>query len=155
MLAHMLQITIGQTFSGGLIDFILFGIVQGEAKTNWMYVPLIGVPWFFLYYFSFKYLIEKYDLKTPGRDENLTEEILSDEEQTKLIFSGLGGKENIVDFDCCVTRLRVTVNDAAKVDEKILKSSGAQGIICQGVGVQIVYGVQVPKIKNNLEEALK
>ena len=155
MLAHIFQITIGQTFSGGLIDFILFGVAQGEAKTNWMYVPLIGVPWFFLYYFSFKYLIEKYDLKTPGRDENLTEEILSDEEQTKLILSGLGGKANIVDFDCCVTRLRVTVNDAAKVDEKILKSSGAQGIICQGVGVQIVYGVQVPKIKNNLEEALK
>ena len=156
MLAHIFQITIGQTFSGGLIDFILFGIAQGEAKTNWLFVPLIGVPWFFLYYFSFKYLIEKYDYKTPGREENLSEEkILNDAEQTQLILSGLGGKENIAEWDCCITRLRVTVKDAAVVNEEILKKSGAHGVIKQGVGVQIIYGVQVAKIKNNLEEALK
>ena len=157
MLAHIFQITIGQTFSGGLIDFILFGIMQGDAKTNWIYVPLIGVPWFFLYYFSFKFLIEKYDFKTPGREEDLLTEgkILSDAEQTQLILSGLGGRENIKDLDNCITRLRVTVKDASLVNEEILKSSGAQGIIKQGVGVQIVYGVQVVNIKNNLEEALK
>ncbi|MBR0290275.1 MAG: PTS transporter subunit EIIC, partial [Selenomonadaceae bacterium] len=156
MMAHIFQITIGQTFSGGLIDFILFGIAQGEDKTNWMYVPVIGVVWFFVYYFSFKFLIEKYDYKTPGRDEDLLEEkVLSDAEQTQLILSGLGGKGNISDLDCCITRLRVTVNDASLVSEEILKSSGAQGIIRQGVGVQIVYGLQVNNIKNNLEEALK
>jgi len=156
MLAHIFQITIGQTFSGGLIDFILFGIAQGEAKTNWMYVPLIGVPWFFLYYFSFKFLIEKYNYKTPGREEDLSErKVLSDAEQTELILSGLGGRKNIVDFDCCITRLRVTVGDASLVNEEILKSSGSQGIIRQGIGVQIIYGVQVSKIKSNLEEALK
>ena len=156
MLAHIFQITIGQTFSGGLIDFILFGIVQGEAKTNWMYVPLIGVPWFFLYYFSFKFLIEKYNYKTPGREEDLSEKkVLSDAEQTDLILSGLGGRENIEDFDCCITRLRVTVKDASLVNEDTLKSSGSHGIIRQGVGVQIIYGVQVSKIKSNLEEALK
>ena len=156
MMAHIFQITIGQTFSGGLIDFILFGIAQGEDKTNWMYVPVIGVVWFFVYYFSFKFLIEKYDYKTPGRDEDLLEEkFLSDAEQTQLILSGLGGKGNISDLDCCITRLRVTVNDASLVSEEILKSSGAQGIIRQGVGVQIVYGLQVNNIKNNLEEALK
>ena len=156
MLAHIFQITIGQTFSGGLIDFILFGIAQGEAKTNWLYVPLIGVPWFFLYYFSFKFLIEKYNYKTPGRDEDLLEEkVLSDDEQTKLIISGLGGRENISDFDCCITRLRVTVKDASLVNDETLKSSGSHGIIKQGVGVQIVYGMHVTNIKNNLDEALK
>ena len=155
MLAHIFQITIGQTFSGGLIDFILFGIMQGEAKTNWIYVILIGVPWFFLYYFSFKFLIEKYDLKTPGRDEDLSltsGKVLTDAEQTKLIFAGLGGKANIDDLDCCITRLRVTVKDAALVNEETLMKSGAQGVIKHGVGVQIVYGTQVSLIKNRLDE---
>ena len=80
---------------------------------------------------------------------------MSDAEQTQLILSGLGGRENIKDLDNCITRLRVTVKDAALVNEEILKTSGAKGIIKQGVGVQIVYGVQVVNIKNNLEEALK
>ena len=157
MLAHVFQITIGQTFSGGLIDFILFGILQGTDKTNWPLVPLIGVPWFFLYYFSFKYLIERYDLKTPGRDEDLTAtpgKVLSDAEQTQLIFAGLGGKDNIADLDCCITRLRVTVKDGALVDEETLKRSGAQGVLQHGVGVQIIYGPQVAVIKNRLEEHL-
>ena len=79
MMAHIFQITIGQTFSGGLIDFILFGILQGNAKTNWIYVPIIGAVWFSLYYFSFKFLIEKFDLKTPGRAED-TDKILSGKE---------------------------------------------------------------------------
>ena len=157
MMAHIFQITIGQTFSGGLIDFILFGIMQGDAKTNWIYVPLIGVPWFFLYYFSFKYLIEKYNFKTPGRDEDLSlnpEKALSDAEQTQLIISGLGGRENIDSMDCCITRLRVTVKEALLVSEEILMSSGAKGVLQHGVGVQIIYGPQVAVIKNRLEEAM-
>ena len=156
MMAHIFQITIGQTFSGGLIDFILFGILQGADKTNWVYVPLIGVPWFFLYYFSFKFLIEKYNLKTPGRDEDLsaTENALTDAEQTRLIFDGLGGKENIDDLDCCITRLRVTVKDGSLVNEETLKRSGAQGVLQHGVGVQIIYGPQVAVIKNRLDEKL-
>ncbi len=71
MVAHILHITIGQTFSGGLIDFLLFGVLQGEAKTNWMYVPIVGIPWFFLYYFTFRYLINRFGWLTPGR-ENVT-----------------------------------------------------------------------------------
>ncbi len=158
MMAHIFQITIGQTFSGGLIDFILFGILQGEAKTNWIYVPLVGVPWFFLYYFSFKFLIEKYNFKTPGRDEEdlsiNSGKVLSDAEQTQLILSGLGGRENIVELDCCITRLRVTVKDAKLVSENVLMESGAQGFLQHGVGVQIIYGPQVSVIKNKLEDAL-
>ena len=157
MLAHIFQITIGQTFSGGLIDFILFGILQGAAKTNWIYVPLIGVPWFFLYYFSFKYLIEKYDFKTLGREDDLladTEKILSDEEQVKLILSGLGGRGNIDDMDSCITRLRVTVKNSSLVNEEILMSSGARGVVQHGVGVQIIYGTKANVIKSRLEEAI-
>ena len=156
MMAHIFQITIGQTFSGGLIDFIMFGILQGDAKTNWMYVPPIGGLWFFLYYFSFKYLIEKFDFKTPGREEmaEAVKKDLSDLEQASLIFAGLGGQKNITDLDCCITRLRVTVKDAALVDEKILMSSGAKGVVQHGVGVQVIYGPQVVVIKNNLKELL-
>lgn len=157
MLAHIFQITIGQTFSGGLIDFILFGIMQGDDKTNWIYVPLIGVPWFFLYYFSFKFLIEKFNFKTPGRDEDLSsnpEKVLSDTELTKLIISGLGGRNNIADLDSCITRLRVKVKDATLVKEEILKLSGAQGILQQGVGVQIIYGTHANVIKSKVDDAL-
>lgn len=157
MMAHIFQITIGQTFSGGLIDFILFGILQGEAKTNWLYVPIIGVPWFFLYYFSFKYLIEKYDFKTPGRDEDLSanpEKVLSNTEQMKLILSGLGGRENIDELDSCITRLRVTVKDSTLVNEETLIASGAKGVVQHGVGVQIIYGTKANVIKNNLDEEM-
>ena len=157
MMAHIFKITIGQTFSGGLIDFILFGIMQGVDKTNWIYVPLIGVPWFFLYYFSFKFLIEKFNFRTPGREEDLvtTDKVLSSVEQTQLILSGLGGRSNIEDLDCCITRLRVTVKDASLVNEETLKASGAKGVLKQGVGIQIIYGLQVINIKNNLDEVLK
>lgn len=157
MLAHIFQITVGQTFSGGLIDFILFGIMQGVDKTNWIYVPLIGVPWFFLYYFSFKFLIEKFNFRTPGREEDLmaTDKGLSDVEQLQFILSGLGGRRNIEDYDCCITRLRVTVRDPSLVNEDTLKASGAQGVLKQGIGIQIVYGLQVINIKNNLDEILK
>ena len=157
MFAHMFQITVGQTFSGGLIDFILFGVAQGVDKTNWIYIPVVGVPWFFVYYLSFKYLIEKYDFKTPGRDEKIllsSEKKLSPAEQTEMILTGLGGQQNIDSLDCCATRLRVTVKDGSLVNEKILTDSGGKGVIQHGVGVQIIYGPHVTTIKNRLEEAL-
>ena len=156
MIAHMLQITIGQTFSGGCIDFIMFGVEQGVDKTNWVYVPIVGVLWFGLYYFSFKYLIEKYDFQTPGRGEKILadNESIDAEEQVKLIFSGLGGRANIAYLDCCATRLRVTIKNPETVSEEILLSSGAQGVIQQGVGVQVIYGPHVTIIKNRLEDSL-
>jgi len=159
MIAHILQITIGQTFSGGFIDFILFGILQGADKTNWVLVPLVGVPWFFLYYFSFKYLIIKFDFKTLGREdaEDLAVEsaVPADHaEKSGLIIKGLGGLANIIELDCCATRLRVTVKDSSKVSEALLKESGARGVLQSGKGVQIIYGPQVTIIKNELEEIL-
>lgn len=155
MLAHILQITVGQTFSGGCIDLVLFGVLQGTDKTNWIYIPMVGVPWFFLYYFSFKYLILKYDFKTLGReDDEETTEIAEGSTRADLIIRGLGGKENIAELDCCMTRLRVTVQDGSKVSERLLKESGCRAVLQSGAGVQVVYGPQVTVIKNELEEIL-
>lgn len=155
MLAHILQITVGQTFSGGCIDLILFGVLQGAAKTNWIYIPMVGVPWFFLYYFAFKYLILKFDFKTLGREDG--EEITKSVEgarRANLIIRGLGGKENIEELDCCATRLRVTVQDGDKVSERLLKESGCRAVLQNGAGVQVIYGPHVTIIKNELEEIL-
>lgn len=158
MMAHIFQITIGQTFSGGFIDFVLFGILQGNAKTNWIFVPMIGACWFALYYVTFRYAITKFNFKTPGREEETTYEPASQQpqahERAGQILSALGGGENIKDVDCCATRLRVTVYDIAKVSEAVLKQTGAKGVIVKGHGVQVVYGPQVTIIKNEIEELM-
>ncbi|WP_020154949.1 glucose-specific PTS transporter subunit IIBC [Caldibacillus debilis] len=153
MMAHIFQITIGQTFSGGFIDFILFGILQGNDKTNWMIVPLIGIPWFFVYYFLFSFFIKKFDLKTPGReDDEETTIVTGSAERAQRIIDALGGKENLVNVDCCATRLRVTVNDPGAVNEELLKKTGAKGVLMKGKGIQIIYGPQVTIIKNEISE---
>jgi len=153
MMAHIFKITIGQTFSGGFIDFILFGILQGNDKTNWMFVPLIGIPWFFVYYFLFTFFIKKFDLKTPGReDDEETTVLTGSAERAQRIIDALGGKENLVNVDCCATRLRVTVNEPGSVNEELLKKTGAKGILMKGKGIQIIYGPQVTIIKNEISE---
>ncbi|WP_373481949.1 glucose PTS transporter subunit IIA [Acetobacterium sp.] len=174
MFMHMLNVGVGMTFSGGIIDLTLFGILQGNAKTNWLYIVLVGAGYFVLYYFLFKILINKFNLKTPGREEEDEETKLYtradyDKEKNKgknqdvessdpgsaMIVDGLGGKTNISDLDSCATRLRVTVLDGEKVDEKILKLSGAMGVIQQGNGVQVIYGPKVTVIKSRLDEYLE
>ncbi len=164
MLMHILNVGVGMTFSGGLIDMFLFGVLQGNAKTNWINIVWVGLIYFVLYYFVFKYLIKKFDYKTPGRE--------SDEEDTKLytrkdvnekkginvsglILEGLGGKENISDLDCCATRLRITVKNSKVVSENLLKQSGASGVIIKGNGVQVIYGPKVTVIKSKLEDYMK
>lgn len=155
MMAHIFQVTIGQTFSGGFIDFILFGILQGNDKTNWLIVPLIGIPWFFVYYFLFTFLIKKFNFKTPGReDEDLapTKSMENSSERAQTIITALGGSDNLTNVDCCATRLRISVNDPEKVDEALLKETGAKGVIVKGKGVQVVYGPHVTIIKNEITE---
>ncbi|MGO4744456.1 PTS transporter subunit EIIC [Serratia quinivorans] len=155
MLAHILHITIGQTFSGGFIDFMLFGVLQGEAKTHWMYVPLVGVPWFFLYYFTFRFLIVRFNFKTPGRGEDTPAEVaLEGTARSQQVLAALGGKDNVVELDCCATRLRITVKQSRLLDEAGLKASGARGVIIRGKGVQVIYGPHVTIIKNEVEELL-
>lgn len=167
MLMHIFQVGVGQTFSGSLIDFILFGVMQGNAKTNWIYVIIVGVFYFPVYYFTFRTLILKFDFKTPGREDDDVEAKLytrkdveaaknnkKDGSISEKIEKGLGGKENIVDIDCCATRLRITVKELNKVDEPMLKSSGAAGVLRVGDGVQVIYGPHVNKIKSDFEDYL-
>lgn len=171
MIAHMLDIAVGLTFSGGLLDFFLFGILQGNEKTDWIKVIPVGIVYFFLYYFIFKFLIRKLDLKTPGREDddsevklytkadvNARKEKQDGEKATdsisEAIVRGLGGKSNISDVDCCATRLRCTVVDATKINDITLKGTGASGVIHKGTGVQIIYGPHVTVIKSNLDDYL-
>ncbi len=132
----------------------LFGILQGNAKTNWIMVPLIGIPWFFVYYFSFKFLIKKFNFKTPGREEAGEAEVnvTNKSERAHAIVEGLGGKANLQNVDCCATRLRVTVNDVERVNDDILKKTGARGVVKKGNGIQVIYGPEVTIIKNEVEE---
>lgn len=163
MLMHILNVGVGMTFSGGLIDLFLFGILQGNAKTNWLNVVWVGIIYFFLYYFVFSYLIKKMNYKTPGREDDSEETKLytrKDVEARKnntsqLIALGLGGKENISDLDCCATRLRITVKNEELVNDSMLKDSGAAGIVKKGKGIQIIYGPKVSVIKSELEDYLE
>ena len=175
MIAHMLNIAVGLTFSGGLLDFFLFGILQGNAKTSWIRVIPVGIIYFFLYYFIFKFMIKKFDFKTPGREDDDVEtklytkadvnarreaqngeggDAISDP-VSEAITRGLGGKKNINDVDCCATRLRCTVKDASLVNDGILKATGASGVVHKGLGVQVIYGPNVTVIKSNLEDYLE
>ena len=173
MIAHILNIAVGLTFSGGLLDFFLFGILQGNEKTSWMRVIPVGILYFFLYYFIFKFMIKKFDFKTPGREDDDVETklytkadvnarkeaqndgVASEDAMSEAITRGLGGKKNISDVDCCATRLRCTVYDAAKVSDSILKATGASGVVHKGNGVQVIYGPNVTVIKSNLEDYLE
>ena len=171
MIAHMLDIAVGLTFSGGLLDLFIFGILQGNEKTSWMRIIPVGIIYFFLYYGIFTFLIKKFNLKTPGREDDDEETKLytkadvnarrsgaagqTDGSINELIEKGLGGKKNITDVDCCATRLRCSVKKPELVNEKLLKRSGASGVIKKGQGVQIIYGPSVTVIKSNFEEYLK
>lgn len=170
MLMHILNVGVGMTFSGGLIDLTLFGILQGNAKTNWVWIIIVGLVYVVVYYFVFYFMIKKLNLKTPGREPDDTEPKLyrrSDFDKSKsakasshdavsaLILKGLGGKENISDIDCCATRLRVTVKDPNLVKDRLLKESGASGVIHKGNGVQAVYGPQVSVVKSNLDDFMQ
>ena len=185
MLMHIFDVGVGMTFSGGLIDLFLFGILQGNAKTNWIWIVFVGAAYFFLYYAVFSAVIRLRDLKTPGREDGGESKLytradyneaktarpaagvlsastmeVSGKDKTAenadtvspAIVDGLGGMDNITDVDCCATRLRCSVKDGSLIDDDVLRSTGAAGVIKKGKGVQIVYGPKVTIIKSNLEE---
>lgn len=165
MLMHVFNVGVGMTFSGGLIDMFLFGVLQGNAKTNWIWIVIVGIGYFVVYYFLFSFLIKKMDLKTPGRDDNEEVKLYTrsdvnakkagaEDELSAAICRGLGGKKNISDVDCCATRLRCTVFKAELVDDAALKATGASGVVHKGNGVQIIYGPRVTVIKSHLEDYL-
>lgn len=177
MIAHILNIAVGLTFSGGFLDLLLFGILQGNDKTSWLRIIPVGIIYFILYYVIFSVLIKKLDLKTPGREDDDGETKLftkadylakqgaasggngnagnAGDEKSMLITQGLGGKKNISDVDCCATRLRCTVVKPELVNEGILKATSPSGIIRKGQGIQIIYGPSVSVIKSNLEDYLE
>lgn len=155
MMADIFNITVGQTFSGGFIDYILFGVLQGNSKTNYLLVIPIGIVWFFLYYITFRFVITKFNFKTPGREEDENIQVVEASERAKTIIEGLGGKDNIDTVDCCATRLRITINDPNLFNEETIKTTESKGIIKNGKGVQIIYGPHVTTIKNEVEEALE
>lgn len=170
MLMHIFGVGVGMTFSGGAIDLTLFGILQGNDKTNWIWIVIVGIVYAVVYYAVFKFMITKCKFKTPGRE--------ADDEETKLytrkdmnakkegtqnnisdrvsalILKGLGGKSNLSDVDCCATRLRVTVINPDLVNDSWLRKSGASGVIHKGNGVQVIYGPQVSVVKSNFEDFL-
>ena len=177
MLMHIFNVGVGMTFSGGLIDLTLFGILQGNEKTHWIWVVIVGVFYFVLYYFTFYFMITRMNLKTPGREDDNEETKLytradfkektgvgpdaaggapkSSDATSALILRGLGGKANLSDVDCCATRLRVTVVDPNKVNDALLRQSGASGVVHKGEGVQVIYGPQVAVIKSNLVDFME
>lgn len=170
MLMHILKVGVGMTFSGGIIDLLLFGVIQGNSKTNWIMIPLVGIGYFVVYFFLFRFLIRRRNYATPGREIGDAEvklytradynekkakskaEKVSASNMSELILEGLGGRDNIVTLDNCATRLRVSVKDPNEVSEAILKESGAAGVIKKGTGVQVIYGPQVSVIKSELED---
>ncbi len=175
MIAHILNIAVGLTFSGGLLDLLLFGILQGNEKTSWLLIIPAGIIYFVLYYVIFTFLIKKFNLKTPGREDDDAETKLftkadyqakqgagtegaganAADEKSILITRGLGGKKNIADVDCCATRLRVNVVKPELVNEDLLRATSPSGILRKGQSIQVIYGPSVAVIKSELEDYLE
>ena len=181
MLMGVLNVFIGMTFSGGFIDYALFGLLPAGAgvPTKWLTVILVGIVYFVVYYFVFYFMITKLNLKTPGRDENEEETKLYTKadfqnskggateaaapktsgkgeiaEKAPLVLAALGGEENIVSVDACITRLRVEVKDKANVNKDELKNLGAAGVVEVGNGIQAIFGAKADGYKNAINEIL-
>ncbi len=174
MLMHIFNVGVGMTFSGGIIDLTLFGILQGNEKTNWIWIVIVGIYYAFIYYFVFYFMITRFNFKTPGREADSEETKLytrkdldarnksangqtaltGTDRVSALILKGLGGKSNLSDIDCCATRLRITVEAPELVNDSLLKESEASGVIHKGNGVQIIYSPQVSVVKSNFEDFL-
>lgn len=155
-IADILNIAIGNTFSGGVIDFVLFGVLQGNAKTNWLLQIPVGAIWAVMYYFVFRFAILKFNIMTPGRGDDDDDEEVKLESKSSLhddaliIIEALGGRENIEDIDACITRLRVGVKDNEKVDQAALKKVGATAVLIVKGGIQAIYGAKAILYKNEI-----
>ena len=163
LIADILNISIGNTFSGGFIDFTLLDIAR-KCETNWLLDIPVGLVWACLYYISFKFFIKKFNIMTPGRGDDqvdaqedvsasvITKSSLKD--KAVEIIGALGGNENIEDVDACITRLRVSVKDVSKVNKEILNKIGATDVLEVGGGIQAIYGAKAILYKNHINEIL-
>lgn len=154
MVMHILNVKIGLTFSGGLIDFILFGVFPNRTKW-WLVIP-VGIIFALIYYFGFRLIIRKLNLKTPGRDaEEMEVDIdINGGELAKKVLEALGGRDNIKDLDACITRLRVTVVDINKVNKKIFKKLGSAGVMQIGLNIQAIFGPKSEMLKSQIRDIM-
>ncbi len=142
----------GTSFSHGLIDFI---VLSGNSSKIWLF-PLVGILYGLLYYTIFRVLIAKLDLKTPGREDSPGEPMYGETSNLAAnLVTALGGKMNIISLDACVTRLRVSLEDVAKVDQPGLKRLGATGVVVAGSGIQAIFGTKSDNLKTEIDEYLR
>lgn len=157
---YALDVAVGVTFSRGIIDFTLFGLLQGNDKTNYIWILILGIPTAIIYYYIFKILILKFNLKTPGRGEDSDNKLYTKKDtllkdmNVEDVIAALGGRDNLVDVDACITRLRVTVKDINLVaDDSVWKGDlKARGVFKKGTGVQVVYGALAEILKNEINK---
>lgn len=152
MLMHMLNVGIGMTFSGGFLDFFLFGILQGNTKTSWLHVIPVGILYFIVYFIVFRVMILKFNYQTPGHEKDNATPVNNADNKSQQILDGLGGLENISDLSCCATRLRVTLHRPSKLNKEKLLATGAAAVVANGDGVQVVYGPEVTVIHAHLQD---
>lgn len=152
MLMHMLNVGIGMTFSGGFLDFFLFGILQGNTKTSWLHVIPVGILYFIVYFIVFRVMILKFNYQTPGHEKDNAAPVNNADNKSQQILDGLGGLENISDLSCCATRLRVTLHRPSKLNKEKLLATGAAAVVANGDGVQVVYGPEVTVIHAHLQD---
>lgn len=152
MLMHILNVGIGMTFSGGFLDFFLFGILQGNTKTSWLHVIPVGILYFIVYFIIFRVMILKFNYQTPGHEKDNAVPVNNADNKSQQILDGLGGLENISDLSCCATRLRVTLHRPSKLNKEKLLATGAAAVVANGDGVQVVYGPEVTVIHARLQD---
>lgn len=156
MTMQLLNVKIGMTFSGGVIDFILFGVIPN--RTPWYLVIVVGIIYAFIYYSVFRVLIKKFNLKTPGREddnESISTTNIEGASLAKEVLRALGGKKNISNLDACITRLRVIVNDISEVDKEELKALGAAGVMEVGNNIQAIFGPKSDILKGQIKEIME
>lgn len=163
MVMALFGVVIGNT-DGGILDFIIFGLFQGNV-TKWWWVIIVGILWFGIYYFVFKTVILKFDLHTPGREKTINKTASTglvnnspqiDGYDTKGILAALGGSDNIQSLDNCITRLRLVLVDATKVDDERLKDLGALGVVhLDRYNVQVIVGTKVTTVRHQLDMILE
>ncbi|MCH1639357.1 glucose-specific PTS transporter subunit IIBC [Paenibacillus timonensis] len=159
MTMHILGTKIGMTFSGGLIDYLIFGVIPN--RTPWWNVIIVGLILAVIYYFGFRFVIRKFNLKTPGREDPEGEAegagtggAVSQDDLPHNILSALGGQENIAHLDACITRLRVEVKDKGNVSKDTLKKLGASGVLEVGNNIQAIFGTRSDTIKSQIADIM-
>lgn len=150
--------------ASGLIEFLIYNLPLPVALTRWPGYVLIGIGQFAVYYVIFRTLVVKLNLKTPGREDDENVKLYSKADYRKKmgepqsvtneIINGLGGKANIISVDNCFTRLRVAIHNMDLVDDAILKSTGANGVVRNRNEVQVIYGVKVGQVRSRVDSWL-